>query len=685
MGSAYTSLPTVAPVWTDAELLERLGWPSPIARAWALERATERRLSLPVARMQELLGDDDRDVALAAIKYISRMALRDWGPTLADLWSASGDATVRANAIGALGDLDREAPFHAAAGRAGGELQPQESSFLQSLLLNAVADGDPRVPYDLLHVAAGRGYLPASRSLVALVGPAAADPYQPFLLNAEEVARPDGVRGLDAASFAGRLEVWRKESAASISTPAGRFLADGAVEAALRMERVERALKDRNEFHAWWPDAFNAAAEVALGRQDFAKEAERARSTNERILILLCPWAVLPDAAADALIEDGEIPELIRRTRDEDLEDMPERMNAARMLARRGGPEGQIAATRLGMLDWEDYPIPTAAALEGLAAAFEPMENDEQVSALHVLLAFAHPAALRLAEAHYESLIRSEAHAEFVGFLGTMARPELFERLAAEWAPGEPALAAELVTIAEVNGRPVPHEWRLEGTEFDEMFRAFATAAFREREEVVASLRCVECGRSYRYAFDFVLVGDGEDAEDSIRFPRIVVCKKCGALDRWEISPESRTAVMLQAMVDPERRLRGGRLTVGALGRPVEFRTIGDAIRACEAQLEGGGGDSDLLVAIGNLYRHGGLADRSIPYYERALAAAPGRGNARRGLELALEGRTDFDVADVDRSPREEAPPARGKKIGRNDPCPCGSGKKHKRCCLNSD
>ena len=25
------------------------------------------------------------------------------------------------------------------------------------------------------------------------------------------------------------------------------------------------------------------------------------------------------------------------------------------------------------------------------------------------------------------------------------------------------------------------------------------------------------------------------------------------------------------------------------------------------------------------------------------------------------------------------------KKIGRNDPCPCGSGKKYKNCCLNED
>ncbi|MDO9471295.1 MAG: SEC-C metal-binding domain-containing protein [Nitrosomonas sp.] len=25
----------------------------------------------------------------------------------------------------------------------------------------------------------------------------------------------------------------------------------------------------------------------------------------------------------------------------------------------------------------------------------------------------------------------------------------------------------------------------------------------------------------------------------------------------------------------------------------------------------------------------------------------------------------------------------RAKKIGRNDPCPCGNGRKYKKCCLN--
>mgnify|MGYP002725586531 CR=1 FL=1 len=27
----------------------------------------------------------------------------------------------------------------------------------------------------------------------------------------------------------------------------------------------------------------------------------------------------------------------------------------------------------------------------------------------------------------------------------------------------------------------------------------------------------------------------------------------------------------------------------------------------------------------------------------------------------------------------------KGKKLGRNDPCHCGSGKKYKQCCLSSD
>lgn len=49
-----------------------------------------------------------------------------------------------------------------------------------------------------------------------------------------------------------------------------------------------------------------------------------------------------------------------------------------------------------------------------------------------------------------------------------------------------------------------------------------------------------------------------------------------------------------------------------------------------------------------------------------------------RSLFRRLEGRWFFVSGD-----KVSAPPARraAAKIGRNDPCPCGSGRKHKKCC----
>ena len=43
--------------------------------------------------------------------------------------------------------------------------------------------------------------------------------------------------------------------------------------------------------------------------------------------------------------------------------------------------------------------------------------------------------------------------------------------------------------------------------------------------------------------------------------------------------------------------------------------------------------------------------------------------------------------AELEKSPPEDSKPQtvvrQSAKIGRNDPCPCGSGKKYKKCCLN--
>ena len=50
--------------------------------------------------------------------------------------------------------------------------------------------------------------------------------------------------------------------------------------------------------------------------------------------------------------------------------------------------------------------------------------------------------------------------------------------------------------------------------------------------------------------------------------------------------------------------------------------------------------------------------------------------DAEFNFESALEDYLSTDFGDL-----EEGTIVKGEKIGRNDPCPCGSGKKYKKCC----
>jgi len=57
-----------------------------------------------------------------------------------------------------------------------------------------------------------------------------------------------------------------------------------------------------------------------------------------------------------------------------------------------------------------------------------------------------------------------------------------------------------------------------------------------------------------------------------------------------------------------------------------------------------------------------------------AAATKEGRVDCRKGLEEAM--------AMLDAAQREAPVPEAKPLAGRNDPCPCGSGKKYKKCCL---
>ncbi len=68
-------------------------------------------------------------------------------------------------------------------------------------------------------------------------------------------------------------------------------------------------------------------------------------------------------------------------------------------------------------------------------------------------------------------------------------------------------------------------------------------------------------------------------------------------------------------------------------------------------------------------------------YYSRRITIPTGLG---LHLAVLLAGETYSTLTSTEKVPATQEPPAplvRGAKCGRNEPCPCGSGKKYKRCC----
>jgi hypothetical protein len=109
--------------------------------------------------------------------------------------------------------------------------------------------------------------------------------------------------------------------------------------------------------------------------------------------------------------------------------------------------------------------------------------------------------------------------------------------------------------------------------------------------------------------------------------------------------------------------------------------------------------DDEPFLSAGFLADYGD--DRALPLIEREIFEFDEGGRramARFDLELLVEAYEQLagDLPDelLDHveylfellSPPTDVigspPPAANTKVGRNDPCPCGSGKKHKRCCL---
>lgn len=253
------------------------------------------------------------------------------------------------------------------------------------------------------------------------------------------------------------------------------------------------------------------------------------------------------------------------------------------------------------------------------------------------------------------------------------------------------------------------------------------------REPLEIALQCRSCRSVYHYTVDKVLVANG--GQDTVIEDHIV-CKKCGALDHYEIAKGEMfaiTARLALLTLDPENiKMDRDEMTVvpirteSAFGKAVPLQ---DLVDKYEKKLRKNPESPELLIGFANALRQIKRREDSVPCYERAIRNDPlavegyvclgeyalhkgdletafshyskaaeimDRGHyyrVRADLDQFKEGLLDVLMSVAERlgrgfphpgnpRPGGEAPLPARREVGRNHPCPCGSGKKYKKCCL---
>ncbi|MCU0591500.1 MAG: SEC-C domain-containing protein [Desulfobacterales bacterium] len=242
-------------------------------------------------------------------------------------------------------------------------------------------------------------------------------------------------------------------------------------------------------------------------------------------------------------------------------------------------------------------------------------------------------------------------------------------------------------------------------------------------------LKCRRCRKIYTYPVEEVTMLP--DAKGDYIIADHIRCKNCGALDDYEKTAESNMAVMgrnlaLLAIGDKARKYyEKGPLRFAQSKRiGGKARSIDEALLYYEEMLAQKPDHVPSLIGYANTLSNAKRAEDAVASYRKAIehdplaveaivslgqnAAAYGRleeayGYLKQAVEILDYGhyyRVSQDLGDFKAGVYEvyaeaalnlgkdlepiarPTAPAKKLKIGRNDPCPCGSGKKYKKCCL---
>lgn len=255
-------------------------------------------------------------------------------------------------------------------------------------------------------------------------------------------------------------------------------------------------------------------------------------------------------------------------------------------------------------------------------------------------------------------------------------------------------------------------------------------------------LRCRDCGRTYTYRIERAWLDSDDEEMEHLNIVDEVTCKGCQGVNRYEMTHEARTIANLYLdrffdLVDAGKATEDEGV-VQVIRTMVAGRRMSSQQGLLHYQKEIGKAPDrpDLRVGYGNLLLHLKRVDEARAEFEKGVALDPfaiealdalaqinaDRGRPEEAYRLIQDGLARFHQGNFYRmggetkegllarmeetgrtlekelglpvaaalptrtiSPTIHGPKVGGPKVGRNDPCPCGSGKKYKKCCLGKE
>ncbi len=248
------------------------------------------------------------------------------------------------------------------------------------------------------------------------------------------------------------------------------------------------------------------------------------------------------------------------------------------------------------------------------------------------------------------------------------------------------------------------------------------------KDGVSVELKCLSCYKSYHYTIKEFMI---EDKTGEFYIDEVIRCKNCGKADNYEITEEGNLGIISFVSLISTMKRRTKELPFSSFRlAPIYGKkmTMQEAKKFYEELLNENPANLEYLIGYANLLRKIKRTGDAVFYYKKAILFDPCAIEGFFNLGEIAEADGDYKTAyeyfkkayeiidnahyykfsgDQDmykesildslsrledrlgmspaRPTKLEGQVLKYPKVGRNDPCPCGSGKKFKKCCMLKD